>query len=329
MALPKQVQAQVQRATDAHAALVAPPPEKTEAPAAPAPGASAAPSPAAAAPDVASLQEELSRLQHSHRVLQGKYNAEVGTPEIRQKLKTRVDELEATVKELQEKAKTASLAPATTGAVQATDLMALLTEDEKATFGDKAVSIMGRIVEQIVTTRVPQLAQPLVDASVKPVKDQVSEERERRARQSREGYWAELDKGCPDWETLNKKPEFLQWLNGKDPATGEFRGQIVHNADQTLDSVMVLEVFNAFKDGREIGAPKSTGNTPGTKPEQISPGPGRSSELPGSKKIWKQSEIKAYYAKRATDPVFRNSQDAAEQEADIFAAQQENRVIQG
>lgn len=313
MALPRQAQESVDRANEAQKGLNAPP-ENTGKPALDGqlpPGTD----------ELAIVKGLLESADKRNRVLQLKYNAEV--PRLHKDLQ----DAQGKIKELE--SKQAAPPPAAPITIDKAAVMNLLSEEEKSTFGDKFVDAVLKVVNAVVDTKTPQIVQPLVDSQVKPVKDDVAADRERRFKDSQNQYYDSLDRGDAKWEELQKDPGFLKWLGDRDPATGDARGAILQRADKALDSITVLEVFSAFRSGREIGAPANTGNSPGASTENISPPPGRASETPaGSKKMWKRSEIKAYYQKRATDPAFRASPDATAQESDIFAAQKEQRIIE-
>ena len=51
----------------------------------------------------------------------------------------------------------------------------------------------------------------------------------------------------PEWETINKDPEFLNWLHGVDDLTGYQRIAILKSHEKRFDGPKVANFFNTWK----------------------------------------------------------------------------------
>jgi len=62
-----------------------------------------------------------------------------------------------------------------------------------------------------------------------------------------EEYFAELDDLVPDWETINKDPGFLKWLQGIDPLNNRPRQDLLNEAQDRLDANRVAEFIKTWQ----------------------------------------------------------------------------------
>lgn len=284
---------------------------------------SATPAPAAtpaspAAADVATLQRQLTDTQEQLRkanarydALQSKYDAEVPRAaadlrDAREKLKTandRVTELEALLKRKVEAGEVTSL-----------------SKDEIDLMGPAMVAATSKIAREIIEAS--------LDTRLKPINERFDQ----YERQSEAAYFATLNEGVPDFDVQNNDPAFIAWLNETDPVTQRIRFDLLKRADGARQGNRVVEIFRAFKEGREIGA-SSQPPPPNPLEHRQNPPEGGGGGQPDlkddkGKKIWQRAEIKAFYDAKARGE-YRGPEKQArarEIEQDIFAAQKEGRI---
>lgn len=271
------------------------------------------PTPAQPAPtgggDVASLKAEIERLTKDlaaatsrYTVLQGKFNAE--TPRLQQQVRDLQEQLNEANTRLNRK-------------VEPGDISGLSDDDVRLVGGPDVVKAFGKIAQQVASGE--------VDGRLKPVADSVKQ----LTQQTEANYFATLDSQVPNWEQQNDDPGFIAWLNDVDPGTKRLRFDLIKHAEQQRQGFRVAEIFKAYLEKREIGAQASA--APPVPP--ISPPEGGGGDLPNvsgdDKKIWRQSDIRAFYdAKRRGE--YRDKPDEARAiESDILLASRENRVRSG
>jgi hypothetical protein len=268
-----------------------------------------------AAPDqqktLSDTQAELTKATEALKALEGKYNAEV--PRAAADLR----EAKAKIKKLEDEKKDAeALLKRKLDDFEVTGI----SEEERRLLGADVVKTTAKIASEVVSA--------MMATSLKPLQDQVDQFR----RMTEEQCFGLLDDRVPDWETINDQPKFGAWLRELDPATKRTRYDLLKRAEAGLQGHRLVEVFTAFKEGREIGAPPSPPNPLDARAE---PAPGGASDPSGAKtadgkKIWVRSEIKAFYRrKQPGGDLYGKETEARVIESDVFAAQKEGRVRDG
>jgi len=76
-----------------------------------------------------------------------------------------------------------------------------------------------------------------------------------------EDYFEALEEAVPDIWTINKDPEFLNWLQGIDPLNNRPRQDLINEAQDRLDANRVAQFFKAWQRGG-AGKPKEEAITP-------------------------------------------------------------------
>lgn len=293
-------------ATAARAAAPAPQPSPTPSP-------TPSPSPAGAVTDLATLQRMLADTQENLRqsnarydTLRSKYDAELPraaqdlreSREEQRKLSARVGELEQLL---------------AAGAGSNT-----LTEEERRLAGPDLLKVMEKVSNEAATKAAV--------AAVKPL----AERQEDLQRMTDAAYFQALDEGLPEWERQNDDPRFMAWLQQVDPVTQRVRMDALKRAEAGRQGYRVLEIFKAFKEGREIGAPQA-GARAGLE-TRVEPAAGggsgdqKNQVDAAGKRIWTRGEIKQFYAEKNRGDWRGREQEARTIEEDIFAANSDGRV---
>jgi hypothetical protein len=217
--------------------------------------------------------------------------------------------------------------------------------EDETTWGADMVGMVNRRINAAV-----QAALKGVDTRVQSVENMTAQQRQ-------DAMDAELDRRLPggngqaSWRDLNDDPQFGAWLHLRDPLSGDIRLNMLRKAYAEFDTQRVFNFFNSFI--AEASPAPAGGQQPGPTPPAPTPGPAPSNRIPltslaapgparpaastppsapQAKRIWKNSEIASFFrAKSRGDydktPELRAEADALE--ADIFAAQTENRVHPG
>ena len=157
--------------------------------------------------------------------------------------------------------------------------------------------------------------------------------------------------GSPSWIDLNADPQFLGWLELRDPLSGAKRLDMLRKAYGEFDAQRVYNFFASFiseagsapvggQPGQLAPAPNGELPPPSNRISLASlaaPGPTRPAAsapplAPQAKRTWTHSEIGAFFNAKSrgqyeATPELRAM--CAAYEADIFAAQAENRTVPG
>jgi hypothetical protein len=256
------------------------PAQQTEAPPQEPPKAEAPPAPP---------PEEDASWRRRYEVLEGKYKAEI--PRMAAELRN----LKAQLNEAQAKANPPAPAPSK------------LKPEEVEEYGEKFIDVVKRAASEVVPGDVGEIRQ------------QVEQLKGETLRLSKERFFSDLNRQAPQWERLNEDKDFLTWLAGVDPFTGQVRQDLFDQATAQMDAWRVANFFNSYGSEQPAAAPE-----PDPIAEQIEPPTSRVAAPPPGKKIWTTVEIGRFYADVRARRV--NPEDQRRIEADIFAAQAEGRI---
>lgn len=304
-----------------------------------APAPAPAPAPAAAAPQPAPAPVE--DWEQRYKVLQGKYNAEV--PRLQKQTQQQALQLEdLNGRLLQMQSLIASLGPNAQQPSQTPAAPRRMTKDEEVKeFGADLTDFMRRVALETVLpevdARVSKVVQPVAQRAEGAAK--AASAAQARAAQSDEQKVLDLlTREVPEWETLDSDEGFLGWLDQVDPFSGEKRGDLLNRAYAAHDGPRVVRFFKSYLTEHAAvqppvdpaqpaapapGAPQVDLNSlvaPGT------PKGAAGTQAGAEKRIWTRADIKAFYAAKNSG-FFRGKEDEMKRfEADIFAAQRENRI---
>lgn len=243
----------------------------------------------------------------SHRVLQGKYNAEV--PRLNAQLHALQAEVEG-LKKTQGGAPGAAAKPA------------------------KTPPDMTQYEQPIL-----DLVEHMTQTATAPLQQELEQRRARDAEQDRKtadeaAYTRmlnQLDRLVKNWKAVNDSPKFQQWCGEMDMATGQLRQVALGDAVNRRDAADVAAVFNDYLDANPQGG--AAQQAPGNRlAEQQVPSQAGSmrSDPGGGKRTWTRGEVNEFYRLKAQGK-FKHIDPAklAAVEADIYAAPAEGRVREG
>lgn len=253
-------------------------------------------SPAAA--EIEDLKAKLAKAEQANRVLRAKYDAEV--PRYAAEVKALKEEIAKLTEKLNQKAEAAELSS--------------LSEEER--------ELVGKPLLDVITKAAKEVATGVVESKVKPISESVN----RFQRMTEAAYEATLDREVPYWRAQNEDPNFYAvWLNEIDPATGRLRNDLLQAAHAAMQGYQVAEIFRAYREGREIGAPP--------KSENVSPSPpvGAAQPLPtgaaAQPKTWTRAAIRQFYEELRQGKWRHRMEEARKVELEIAAAAKEGRIV--
>jgi hypothetical protein len=311
MALPKSIQAQVE-AADAALAAMNQPAEVQEVPVAPLtpdqPQAKEAEPPQAASP---APQPQPDPWEHKYKTLQGRYNSDV--PALQTQVKELKTQLETAISKLDEVAKPA-----------AKEQRPVVDPQDVEAFGSDLVGMVQRVAER------------MFGGAAKDFKDQAARLEQRLAQveealkgtsqtvavTAEQAFFDRLAKLVPNWEEINANQAFLDWLAEVDPVYGQPRQVALNAAQQSLNAERAANVFKAFS----ATLPQQPKTSPVDK--QVSPKASATAAPSGTdnKPVYTQKQITDFYNDVARGAYRSRPQELMQIEAKINAAIAEGRI---
>jgi len=328
MAVPKQVQKQ----TEAVQALYK---DLNEEDSAPSPEGEAAPIQevvsADSAEEVAPQPEPVEQgeggqdddYEQRWKTLQGMYNADTA------RLSTQNQELSGRLQQMEELISTMQATPVPTPEPE--QPKSLLTEDEVEEYGE-SIDIMRKVSQEITGGYQQQIDS--LNATIQQLQGQVVPRVEQIANQQtqsiEQNFWSALSDAVPNWREINDSSEFQTWLLEIDPLTNMTRQTYLDGAQRDMDANRVANFFTSWvqANGTEPAQPsRSASNSELAK--QVAPGKGRTSATPhgNTKRTYTPDDLTTFYRDVREGKFKGNEEERDKIERDIFAAQQEGRIV--
>lgn len=314
----------------------APAPVPTDVPPAPAPAPEnvVVPPAESAVPPVAPADDPWQR---KYSVLQGKYNKEI--PQLRGMVEELRSELTATRNLLASLSEQRQPTAAQVQPEQPPAPTRLINDAEVKQWGPDFVDMVQRIARQEQASLIPE-----VDRRLQPVNKRIDDVAAATRttvkavqQRNKESVLAHMDEQVPGWRELNEDPIFLEWLDQVDPFSGARRGDLLLDAFKAFDAKRVETFFTGYQKEHAAVTPPApvppTATAPATQvtlESMVAPGtpkPGAPRTPDGTdKKIWTRREISNFY-REVNSGRFRGTAEQRKAiEADLFAAQNENRI---
>lgn len=283
-----------------------------------------APSPEPAGPGDGTQEESF---EQKYRSLQGMYNSEVPRLNAQnQELAQRLEQMEQLIASIQ-------AAPATPPVAEPTAPPAsLITDEEREEYGE-SLDIMRKVSQEVAAAyqgRIDQLESVIANmqGTVMPRVEQLASQQAHTAEQA---FWSDLTIAVPEWRTTNENPDFQSWLLEVDPLSGLPRQTYLDDAQRNLDAIRVASFFTSWGQVNGTVTPKPNRTAPNSELEkQVAPGRGRTSATPpGNAPVtYTPADITAFF-KDVQLGKFKDKEEERDKiERDIFAAQQDGRIVQ-
>lgn len=216
--------------------------------------------------------------------------------------------------------------------------MSLVTDDERNTYGEDFISVVGKVAQGIAGRQLTQMQSEL--QQLKAGFGQVAQNQQQSARQQ---FFVGMDNALPGWRETNSDQNFIGWLGLPDPASGVIRSQLLSDAVKNGDVRRAVWFFKAY--AGEQSAPAAP--TPASSPTQLTspsngggkvplemfaaPGRAKSAAAPAEpdNELIPRSRINRFYHLVSQGFYNDNPKEKARLEGLLFKAMQEGRVIEG
>lgn len=314
MALPPQIQAQVEQAEATLAAMNKPVEDQPIEAVVnqPEPPKAQEPEPQAPVPPAPAPQAQPDVWEHRYKSLQGRYNSDVPA------LQGRVKELEAKLNEAIEKLnKAAEQAPKPVEQKPVAD-----PQDVEA-FGSDLVEMVQRTAERLFGNAARSIQEQAAqfDVRLKRLEESLQGTTQTVAYTAEQAFFDRLSKLVPDWEDVNVNEAFIAWLAEVDPIYGQPRQAALDLARQSLNAERAAAVFKTFQATLEK-APK-----PSPVEKQVSPKAAASSApTPVQKPVFTQKQVTDFYNDVARGAYKGRQDEMLQIEQSINAAMAEGRI---
>lgn len=261
--------------------------------------------------------------EQRYRTLQGMYNADTS------RLRAENQQLNSRMTQLEQLLSSLSAAPAATQEVQEK----LVTPKDIEEYGD-SIEVMRRVSREetlAAQRRIAELEQMIrqMQTSVVPKVEQVAH---RQAMSAEQAFWADLSTSVPNWRDVNADNAFHSWLLEVDPMTGLTRQSYLEDAQRNLDARRVASIFSAWQglSGQSVAQPSRSAPTSQLE-RQVAPGRSRSSGAPlnDQPKTYTPADIRKFF-EDVRKGLYKGKEAERDRiERDIFAAQRDNRIVNG
>lgn len=245
------------------------------------------------------IQQELEKERQARKTLEGKYNAEVPRDyvSITDNLRNEIASLRAENVALYEQLKTTKVEPPA-------ELNEVLSEVPN--------------LDKIVT----YYADKIASEKIAKVEEKIKAQEVDYKAKTFQSFKSELSKEVPDWEELNRDPQFLSWLEKTDEMSGLKRIDLLRDAAMKADSARAKTFFNKFKEetnssGKNI--PINTLVNPGKSTEKV--------QRKESNTVITRDFIKKFYNDYTKGKYSNSPEDAKKIESLIKEAVSSGRVV--
>ena len=269
----------------------------------------------------ADTEELKDTWEQKYKTLQGMYNKEV--PRLsseNRELGSRVSQLESLLGDLKKQETPVQEAP----------VEKLITEDDVKEYGD-SIDVMRRVSKEEVNTangRIAQLEKEV--AELKGVVPKVQQVQQQQKTSSEKQFWDVLNREVPNWNEINSNPDFQSWLLEVDPLTGISRQTYLEDAQRKQDAGRVINFFNAFAkvSGVDNSARDKSATQSAELQKQVAPKRGRAGQpVNNDAKTYSPKDIEKFFTDVRKGKYKGREDERARMERDIFAAQQEGRIV--
>ena len=207
----------------------------------------------------------------------------------------------------------------------------LITDEDRASYGDELIDLARRAARETITPEIEQL------------RTENQRLTQRVQSTGRRELFATLDGALPNWRAINTSVQFKSWLRLPNVYTGQVRGQMLKAAVDGAEAPKVIALFKDFlaeaqATGQQVPAPQieqqpqpAAPRTPAvaldtlTAPGRAKPASG-DSQMPADKPIYSRAQISKFYDDKRRGLYAGRQADADAFEADLTAAQREGRI---
>ncbi len=177
------------------------------------------------------------------------------------------------------------------------DLTKFFTPAQIETYGEEQCRVMAQTAEKAATAK----AQELVDAAVRPLREERTQAAANEAERTKNAFVDKLTELVPDWQITDKDPrwcdEHTGWLVEEDE-NGVRRQELLNIHIANRNAAACAKMFKRFAKTIEVAtppvSPSGTGANPGGDAEPPTPGAVASATAPS------KAEVKDFFKRSAT-----------------------------
>ena len=257
------------------------------------------------------------------KTLQGMYNADTA------RLSTQNQELSGRLQQMEELISTMQATPAPTPEPE--QPKSLLTEDEVEEYGE-SIDIMRKVSQEIAGGYQRQIdsLQNTVQALQGQIVPRVEQIANQQTQSIEQNFWSALSDAVPNWREINDSSEFQTWLLEIDPLTNMTRQTYLDGAQRDMDAQRVANFFTSWVQANGTGPAQPSRSASNSElAKQVAPGKGRTSATPhgNTKRTYTPDDLTTFY-RDVREGKFKGDEEERDKiERDIFAAQQEGRIV--
>lgn len=258
--------------------------------------------------------------EHRYKTLQGKYNAEI--PRFQEQIRT-YQQLLASSKDDSddEEDEEEPSAPQTR----------FLKDEDISEYGEDFINVIKRAAKEEFLPEITRLRK-----ENEQLRSQVGGVASNIQQSTRQRMLESMDKQLPKWREINQSQEFVGWLDGIDPFSGQRRHDLLLQAYEANNEARTLAFFKGFLNenaavSREVEyAPQQRREPKVDMEELVAPGAPKTSGAPktqeGSVKVWTQKEVARFYDDVTAGRYRSRPKDKARIEAEIIKAANSGRI---
>jgi hypothetical protein len=203
---------------------------------------------------------------------------------------------------------------------------ATVTAEDIEEFSPELHKFIGKVAGDVARQLIAEAGQ-VTSASISTLQGTVDTVTETNTLTAQQLFDQRLTAQVTNWETVNTDPAFIAWLREADPFTGRTKLELLQDAYAVRDVNTTANFFRAFT-GANAPPVEATVEPPRPNAaDYVSPGKSKSSTAPAKTegKQWSRTDISKLYDDKLKKRISQKNFD--EQERDLFAAQQENRIV--
>ena len=263
--------------------------------------------------------------EHRFRSLQGIHAADIA------RFTAQNNDLTERLVQMEQLVATMQNAPAPVAPVVELAPESSLTPEEVEEYGE-SIDIMRKVSQEVAGAyqgEIDSLKETIqqLQGNVLPRVEQLSNQ---QAQNTEQKFWSDLVGEVPNWQEINTTQAFQDWLLEVDPLSGLTRQTYLDDAQRNMDAARVASFFTSWN--KVTGTETAQSNRTDTTSElekQVAPGKGRSSGAPtgGEQKTYTPQDITDFFADVRMGKFKGDEKRRDTIERDIFAAQQDGRIV--
>lgn len=216
----------------------------------------------------------------------------------------------------------------------------IVSDAERDEYGD-SINVMRKVSQEELrplmgkVSQMEQMLQNVLLSLNNQIVPQVQQVAQQQAVSQEDRFWQALASKVPNWQQINNDRQFHDWLLEIDPLTGAARQSHLELAQKSLNADRVAAFFGTFVE--QTGKYKPNADAQPNRSAQVSelekqvaPGKGRVNNSATSNKAdktYSPNDIRKFFDDVRAGKYKGREAERNRIERDIFAAQQEGRIV--